>query len=67
MSKYRKSNGDEHDQYDEAASASTARTAAAKTKTPLEPAKCPIQKEEFKQTCQTSLTIAHGNLLDLKF
>jgi hypothetical protein len=67
MSKDRKCNGDEHNQHDEAASAPTARTTAAKTKTPLEPTKCPIQKEKFKQTRQTSLTIAHGNLLDLKF
>jgi hypothetical protein len=67
MSKYRESDEDEHDQHDKAASTATARTTAAKTKSPFEPTKGPIQKEKFKQTRQTSLTIAHGNLLDLKF
>ena len=67
MGKYGESYCNEQDQHDEAASASTARTTAAKTKTPLEPTKGPVEKEEFEQTRQTSLTIAHGNLLDLKF
>jgi len=67
MSKYGKSDEDKYDQHDEAASTATARTTAAKTKSSLEPTECPIQKEKFKHTRQTSLTIAHGNLLDLKF
>jgi len=67
MSEYGKSDGQEYDQNNEAATASTARTTAAKTKTPLQPSKGFIEKEEFEQTRQTSLTIAHGNLLDLKF
>jgi hypothetical protein len=67
MGKYGESDCNEHNQHDEAASAATARTTAAKTKTPLEPAKGPVEKDKFKQTRQTSLTIAHGNLLDLKF
>ena len=67
MSKYGKSDGNENDQNNEAATASTARTTAPKTKTPLQPSKGFIEKEEFEQTRQTSLTIAHGNLLDLKF
>jgi hypothetical protein len=65
MSKYGKSDCKEEDQHDEAASASTARATAAEAKTPLEPSKCPIEKEEFEQTSQTSLTITHNILLGI--
>jgi hypothetical protein len=67
MRKDGEGDGNEKDQHDETASASTARTAAAKAKSPLEPGKHTVQKEEFKQTSQTTLTITHGNLLNSKF
>ena len=67
MGKYGEHKGDEQDQHDEAATTATARTAAAKTKTPLQPSERPIEKEEFEQAGQTSLTIAHNSLLDMKF
>jgi len=64
---YRKGNGNEQDQHDEAATTPTARTGATKTKTPLQPSEHPIEKEEFEQASQTSLTIAHVSLLEVKF
>ena len=50
MCKDRESNYEERNQYNEAASAATARTAAAETKTPFEPHEYSIEKEEFEQT-----------------
>jgi hypothetical protein len=67
VGKYRKGNGNEQDQHDEAAATPTARTAAANTKTPLQPSERPIEQEEFEQASQTSLAIAHDSLLEVKF
>ena len=67
MGKYREHNGNEQEQHDETATTAATRTAAAKTKTPFEPSECPVEKEEFEQAGQTSLTIAHDSLLDVKF
>ena len=67
MGKNGKCDGDERAKHDEAATASAARTTATKSKTSLSPTEYSIKEKEFEQTSQTSLPIAHGNLLNLNF